>query len=1536
MTRLWRRTTLVRRWFLFPALGLGATLLLAPGASGYDLTFLSNWQSIGPEPSCCFLPGGDTGRATAIAVNPLNKNDVWLGTAGGGVWHSPDAGLSWLPMSDDQPSLAIGSIALAGCSASHCSAVYAGTGENAIRRDTYYGAGLLVGTFDGVNISWERKNGGPTYSFTRGSITGVVLNPTTSGPGQVLYITLSSGVSASATESTVTAPEPKLGGYGIYKSVDNGGSFTKVWSGGRPTDLEIDRLDHNVLYAGVLGKGVFRSKDAGATWCPLNPGIPQPPGCNLPWTGLPDLNNWTFDHIEIATDPHLPQAQSHLFATLGRCSDPLLNNCAPALYESSNGGDNWVQRHFGSTTPYPSDGVPDCPYGYSRYTHALTIDPADPGTVFVGGVHLCRWSQPTGWKEADASALPCSSNVAGNGQPYERCTLHYDHHAVVFAPNDPMRAYNASDGGFAVSTDGGATWSARNDGLGIVEFQSLASSPFSESLIGGTQDNAGMEWVGSFLWSHLECCGDGGFAVMERDPSPASKQDDIYVTSNTGTVAQTIVLPIRSKDGGTTFPSPPGTYGYDVGIDNEDVRSFYPPLVEEDTNFDLYFGTNALFRSTNGSDSYSAVSPVLSDLDAPEIVGGKDVITAVAVAPTNPNRIYIGYYSGKTFSTTAPCSGGGCWTPNSPLGGPVTWIAVDPWTETTAYATTSGFAKGGHVFKTTTGGSLWSKLPTIRELAGQPANTLLVNPQNPDVIYLGTDKGIYRSTSAGWSWARFSNGLPNVPVYAFTYTGDGTSLVAATHGRGAWMLSHHHLKPWVDGPNDELVLDGPVLGQGFPPEQDCVLTITRQDGTVCASGPNDALGGRVRTDRRGFLTSSKTGLYSGLPVVWACTQGKCLDSDVMGCNRPGNPMAAVQAACGGRIARSDVDLAQSGDDPPSALLGLGSLVPAAGSGLAGALDPAAAAAGSPAAESLPAAAPSGSFTLSPVVQAGDGSTRVLCSVGVALQTEDSSADVLQRAGAAVNGDAACRAAGVGAAFQSGDRGDSEDLFPGADRLALEAPLLNGSRLIPAVQTAPGGMSDLCLRIGRIDRPSRSQVLGMRLRFATGTGGAAGGAVHVTERSSLGDCSVVASIPAHASAGDVAQAVAAAFQAPGLPGPPGCLARHNPRDVSRRGDSVLTAFASEVVICVADAGVGVSLAPEEICIAPGDCDDANPCTTDTCNGAGQCVHTAVSDGASCDDGKLCTVGNTCVAGACGMPRLCDDGNACTADACDPATGACVAPAPPIVCDDGNICTQDRCDAASGRCVFAPLTGSTCSDGDPCTSGDSCVLSTGAPAPLCTGTFACADTDACTSDTCDPLTGACANAPIECEDGDPCTLDHCQAGACVSTIVTGVSCDDEDRCTTGDRCEVDPFGATVCSGVATSCDDGNACTVDACDAVTGGCTHAPPGLGTVSLLRLLDPMHVTWSTEPGAVSYNSYRGTIPDRGLGSRPPASRYDQTCFEAHDAAGDGAVTSIDPGIPLLGTAFYYLASEAAACGEGPIGHDSNGTPIPNSAPCPP
>ena len=296
----------------------------------------------------------------------------------------------------------------------------------------------------------------------------------------------------------------------------------------------------------------------------------------------------------------------------------------------------------------------------------------------------------------------------------------------------------------------------------------------------------------------------------------------------------------------------------------------------------------------------------------------------------------------------------------------------------------------------------------------------------------------------------------------------------------------------------------------------------------------------------------------------------------------------------------------------------------------------------------------------------------------------------------------------------------------------------------------------------------------------------------------------------------------------------------------------------------------------------DCDDGDDCTTDAC--AAGCFHTpiegcgaecttdlecAAGDSACveascvqyvcvaapksgpCDDGDPCTTADSCDAGTCtgGAPTVCDDGNACTNDACatgqgcvsvpntascsdgnvctagDVCAGGACTPGSPVPCDDGNPCTVDLCAEGSG-CQSVAADGA-CDDGDPCTLGEHCI------AGLCGGAGPkdCDDTLVCTSDSCDPASGACVAAPIptcdepcktvsDCDDGgNPCLMPVCDAGTCTVLPEAG-TCDDGDLCTLADVC-----AQGVCGGTPKVCDDGNPCTTDACAGGQCGATPAP---------------------------------------------------------------------------------------------------------------
>jgi slime mold repeat-containing protein len=225
--------------------------------------------------------------------------------------------------------------------------------------------------------------------------------------------------------------------------------------------------------------------------------------------------------------------------------------------------------------------------------------------------------------------------------------------------------------------------------------------------------------------------------------------------------------------------------------------------------------------------------------------------------------------------------------------------------------------------------------------------------------------------------------------------------------------------------------------------------------------------------------------------------------------------------------------------------------------------------------------------------------------------------------------------------------------------------------------------------------------------------------------------------------------------------------------------------------------------------------------------------------TCDDGNPCNGVETCQAGVCqrGVAPSCDDGNACTQDACNSTTGCthtpiagCTACTTAASCNDGNPCTTDSC--VGGQCAHVVVAdGTSCSDGNYCNGAETCRAGVCQPgvAPSCD------DGNPCTQDSCGgtgcvhttiPGCSTCT-AAASCNDGNPCTTDSCVGGVCAHTAVSdGTSCSDGLYCNGAETCHA----GSCTAGTAIVCDDGNACTADACDETQKACTYTPVPDGT----------------------------------------------------------------------------------------------------------
>lgn len=1101
-----------------------AALCLATSAVPSALWAGHSWIPLGPDliNDGQAWPGRTpvTGRINVVAPNPENPlGDVWIGSAGGGVWHGsvhPDN--YWFPMTDDQESLAVGSIALDNCTKARCATVWVGTGEDSIRRDTQYGAGILKGQWNSTTSTYDWTLLGKN-KFARGAITKIVLDPATSGADKVVFAALSTGQTSNGSHSTVTTHPSGI--LGIWRSSDDGQTWNNVLSQKTPaTDLEMDPQDHKILFAGLQHRGLFRSVDGGNTWQAIGKGIPEA-----------DLAAADWPEIAVYRKPWMDAAI--LYAVLGSCPHPHTKSgsfwCSPAVYFSDDGGDNWFLAHA-EFNPPPAYGDPLT--SYATYTHALAIHPNEPFTLFFGGINLYKsTSVGLGWTKV------------GNW------ALHPDHHQVVVFESKwtdtGIIVYDVNDGGFFVG-DGDDQWTGQfQQGLAVTQALSVSRALTLKKslLLAGTQDNGTNVYHPSFVWDHVD---DGDSSSTLIDADDIGKTYDVYV-------GQT---PRRCTNGNTlcAFNWPYIT----TGLTDGDNVSWYPPLAQDPTGkgqHPLYMSTVRLYRSVDDGDHWTPVSGALGGAQTiPELAGIQNPISAVAVAPGNPDRIYVGYYGGQVFTTTDGQSANPTWTAISSglPGRPVTSIAVHPKDDQTVFVAFAGLSTHS-VYRSTTGGASWGPLDDslLGDFAAGSVNALAIEPDSPFAVWAGTDTGVYKrddADSAVSLWYKSSKGLPNVAVYDLELASGGGVLYAATHGRGVWRLSVGkgffdfpefyeeaccgYFDPYVSAPFISMSVDG------FDPLQRCSVNLY-EGSRLCSSSATDADGATLSTDAYGFLVSAKEGYYTDRKVSWACHGGTCAG----GVPASRCEVSEIEVTCGERTVRSRVQTAEETSEPASTRLGF------APTGL------------------------EGSFTLTPMLKKTGGLSEPLCSVDVRYRGDEDDEKVLARAVDAVNADERCRRAGVTAALSgSASPGGAEDEGPVPFRLALSAPEQTGVELVTGVT----GTGAAALTVDAFGTRQGSRVV-PRLTFS---GRAVGGRVEVTERSPLGTCTFAVDT----AAGDTPETVAAAVQRAflGRPDPSvfqiggGCPERQNARDAFLNGASVHFALGQQIAVTSTDPGLSFTV------------------------------------------------------------------------------------------------------------------------------------------------------------------------------------------------------------------------------------------------------------------------------------------------------------------------------------------------------------------------
>lgn len=704
------------------------------------------WISIGPAPILGGQVGarGNTrpmsGRVTAVAVDPRTQTRWLIGGAQGGVWETRDAGTSWEPLTDDQPALAIGAIAFA---PSDPNIIYVGTGTAVFAQSSFAGAGLIRSTDGGR--TWQLV---ASSALARVSFSDIKVDPL---DALHLVIATAIGIAGRGRERP-----PQIPPTGIVTTTD-GGLTWAVRLSGWATDLEVDPRTFQRQFAalgnpfGSAANGLYRSTDAGQTWTRMNG----------PWEGV----RGGVGRIELALAPSDPNT---LYISVQDAFDGVrADGGLLGLWRTSNAWDEkptWTAISVAATDD--GSGL----HGYCGwdpafrtasdqcwFDHELSVDPTNPDTLYAGGIPL--------WKYDGVRWTEVSKTV---GDPLSG--IHVDQHAMAWAGR---RLIVGNDGGVWSTEDGGETWEHHNTTLAITQFYEGSIHPDAVLALAGSQDNGTEVWQGERAWRWIRG-GDGADTAIS-----STRPDTDWALSG-----QNLALR-RTRDAARTITIA------DSGIDKTGVP-FIARFEKCPTNDDVFIaGTDNLWKSTN---FFSAVRPTW-EANSPEM---RSSITALAFAPSDDscNTYAFGTANGQLRVTR---DGGMTWTDldmgNQVPNRYVTDLAFDPNDANILYVTLSGFDEGtpgqpGHVFRTRTALSSAPTWTDVSPPVNLPHNTIVIDPRQPEVIYVGTDLGVWKSTDGAQSWIHLGpeTGMPNVAVFELQIAERTGQIVAFTFGRGAFLL----------------------------------------------------------------------------------------------------------------------------------------------------------------------------------------------------------------------------------------------------------------------------------------------------------------------------------------------------------------------------------------------------------------------------------------------------------------------------------------------------------------------------------------------------------------------------------------------------------------------------------------------------------------------------------------------------------------------------------------------------------------------------
>jgi photosystem II stability/assembly factor-like uncharacterized protein len=719
------------------------------------------WRPIGPLRA---------GRTKALAGVPAQPFTFYIGMVNGGVWKTTNAGRTWTPIFDEQPTGSIGSIAVA---PSDPNVIYVGSGEGLpTRPDLAIGDGIYKSTDAGK--TWTHLGLRDTQQIAR-----VEVDP--KDPNRVFVAAL--GHPYGPNEER-----------GIFRSTDGGQTFQKVLyrdadTGGK--DVDIDPADPNVVYAvmfeGRQGPwengawsgvgGIFKSTDGGSTWKELKNGLPDRIG-NAELTIAPSNPKRIYAYVTPAAGEG---GRGGRGAGRGGGRGNVVGSQAPVvpphnpIYRSDDGGDTW-------TTVSTDQRV-----GTSNEA-SICVDPKNPDWLIVT-------SQVT-YKSEDGGTSWVPFKGAPGGDDYQYAWINPNNTDIILA---------AADQGAVVSLDRGQTWSSWYTQSTAAMFHITTDNAFPYHVCGGQQDSgsacvASRGSDGAITMREWHPVGIEEYGYAAPDPlDPDVVYGSKVVTKydrRTGQVAE--VGPIESGRGGRGAPE-------NGPVVNRQVRT-QPLVFSMADKKSLFYGTNVLWKTTDGGLTWKQISPDLTRKthDVPKSVGkyseqvtsakqadenGARVVYTIGPSYVDVNRIWIGTDDG-VIATTA--DGGLHWTDVTPktIGSYWKVFMIEPgrFDPLTAYAAVNTLRiddQNPHLFRTHDGGKTWTEI-----VGGIPGGNALSavreDVKRKGLLFAGTETQVYVSFDDGDHWESLRLNMAPSSVRDLQVKDD--DLVAGTHGRGIWIL----------------------------------------------------------------------------------------------------------------------------------------------------------------------------------------------------------------------------------------------------------------------------------------------------------------------------------------------------------------------------------------------------------------------------------------------------------------------------------------------------------------------------------------------------------------------------------------------------------------------------------------------------------------------------------------------------------------------------------------------------------------------------